>query len=112
MLQERQAQQHHALPHAGLLHLPLTFSLQVLCMHKSFQCWTFLALQGRQVQEQLSALAKDVATKMAGQAADIRRLNALVEQVGHAAVVMMACVRDELGRNGARPTQERKCSPV
>ena len=79
----------HSLPHAGV----------VPCVPQL----TFPALQARQVQEQLSAQASDVATKMAGQAADIRGLNALVEQVGHSAVVEMACVRDELGRNGARP---------
>ena len=59
---------------------------QVFCtLHPS-------ALQVCQMQEQQSAQANDLASKMAGQAADNRGLNALFEQVGHAAVVNMACV--------------------
>ena len=63
-----------------LQHPPITFALQTLCLNTSSGESTPTALQGR--QEQLSAQAND----LAGQAADIRRLNALFEQVGHSAV--------------------------
>ena len=92
VLQEHQAQQHHALqplPHARLLHPPLTCALQSLCMNKSFQSWTLPALQARQVQEQLSAQASELANKVAGHAAEICGLK--LEQVGRAAVGNRAC---------------------
>ena len=70
------------------------------------------ALQARQVQEQQSAQANNVANKMAEQAADIRGLSALFEQVGQELLLSTWRVYHELGRNKSRASEVRKCLPA